>query len=58
MGAPRSRRAAADAELSGELGVAGGGKYRGFLMTDGDPFDLANLKENIRAVYSGGAKVR
>jgi hypothetical protein len=34
--------AGANPELSGELGVAGGGKYRGFLMTDGNPFDLAS----------------
>ena len=41
MGAARAGRAGADAEPAGELGLAGGGQRRAFLMTDADPFDLA-----------------
>ena len=29
-------------ELSGELGLAGGGQRRSFLMTDTNPFDIAS----------------
>jgi hypothetical protein len=30
--------------LSGELGLAGGGQRRSFLMTDTNPFDIASTE--------------
>ncbi|HEY2506308.1 MAG TPA: amidohydrolase family protein [Streptosporangiaceae bacterium] len=49
------------AELLGvaeDTGTIVPGKRADILVLAGDPFDLAHIKENIRAVYSGGAKVR
>jgi imidazolonepropionase-like amidohydrolase len=49
------------AELLGvaeDTGTIAPGKRADILVLAGDPFDLAHIKENIRAVYSGGAKVR
>ena len=34
------------------------GKRADLVVLAGDPFDLANLKANIRAVYTAGRKVR
>jgi len=31
-------------ELAGELGLAGGGQSRSFLMTDTNPFDIASTE--------------
>ena len=41
MRAAGSRRAGADRELAGELGLAGGGKGCAFLVADADPFYVA-----------------
>lgn len=49
------------AELLGveqECGTLTPGKRADVVILDGDPFDFDNLKENIRAVYSGGRLVR
>lgn len=49
------------AELLGiadEAGTIMPGKRADIVLVAGDPFDLANLKRNIRAVYSDGQKVR
>jgi imidazolonepropionase-like amidohydrolase len=49
------------AELMGlgdETGTIMPGKRADLVVLDGDPFDLAKLKENVRAVYAGGRKVR
>jgi imidazolonepropionase-like amidohydrolase len=49
------------AELLGvgdEAGTIMPGKRADLVVLDGDPFDLAKLKDNIRAVYAGGRKVR
>ncbi len=49
------------AELLGmqdEAGVLGPGKRADIVAVAGDPFDLANLKESIRAVYQDGHRVR
>jgi hypothetical protein len=40
-------------EAAGELGLAGGGQRRAFLMTDADPFDMASsnrVGERIQGV--------
>jgi imidazolonepropionase-like amidohydrolase len=34
------------------------GKRADIVVVDGDPFDFAGLKDNIRSVYQGGRKVR
>jgi imidazolonepropionase-like amidohydrolase len=44
--------------VADETGTLMPGKRADIVVLAGDPFDLANLKKNIRAVYSGGAKVR
>jgi imidazolonepropionase-like amidohydrolase len=44
--------------LGDETGTIMPGKRADLVLLAGDPFDLANLKANIRAVYSGGRKVR
>jgi imidazolonepropionase-like amidohydrolase len=49
------------AELLGmrdEAGVLGPGKRADIVAVTGDPFDLANLKASIRAVYKDGRLVR
>jgi imidazolonepropionase-like amidohydrolase len=49
------------AELMGlgdETGTIMPGKRADLVVLDGDPFDLAKLKENVRAVYAGGRKIR
>jgi imidazolonepropionase-like amidohydrolase len=45
-------------QIADETGSIMPGKRADIVAVAGDPFDLANLKGNIRAVYSGGAKVR
>jgi imidazolonepropionase-like amidohydrolase len=48
------------AELLGmqeEAGVISPGMRADIVAVTGDPFDLANLKANIRAVYTGGRRV-
>ena len=45
--------AGAHRELAGELGLAGGGQRRSFLMADADPFDAASpdrVGERVRGV--------
>jgi imidazolonepropionase-like amidohydrolase len=49
------------AELLGigdETGTLMAGKRADLIVLAGDPYDLANLKANIRAVYAAGRKVR
>ncbi len=41
-----------------ETGTIMPGKRADLVVLAGDPFDLANLKPNIRAVYAAGRKVR
>ena len=41
-----------------EAGTIMPGKRADLVVLAGDPFDLANLKANIRAVYASGRKVR
>jgi imidazolonepropionase-like amidohydrolase len=45
-------------QVADDTGTIMPGKRADIVVLAGDPFDLANLKQNIRAVYSGGAKVR
>jgi len=44
--------------LGDETGSIMPGKRADLIVLAGDPFDLANLKANISAVYAGGRKVR
>lgn len=44
--------------IGDETGTVMPGKRADLVVLAGDPFDLANLKSNIRAVYQGGRKVR
>jgi imidazolonepropionase-like amidohydrolase len=44
--------------LADETGTVMPGKRADLVAVAGDPFDLASLKANIRAVYSAGQKVR
>lgn len=49
------------AELLGvhaDSGTLSPGKLADIVILAGDPFDLAHVKDNIRAVYSGGRLVR
>ncbi len=49
------------AELLGigdETGTIMPGKRADLVVLAGDPFDLPKLKDNIRAVYKAGQKVR
>jgi imidazolonepropionase-like amidohydrolase len=49
------------AELLGveaDSGTLTPGKRADIVVVDGDPFDFAGLKDNIRSVYQGGRKVR
>jgi len=41
-----------------EAGELSPGKRADIVAVAGDPLDLANLKENIRAVYKDGRQVR
>ena len=50
--------AAALLQLADETGTIMSGKRADLVAVAGDPFDLAHLKDNIRAVYSAGRKVR
>jgi imidazolonepropionase-like amidohydrolase len=43
--------------IADETGTIMPGKRADIVVVDGDPFDLANLKASIRAVYSGGIQV-
>ena len=45
-------------QLADETGTIMPGKRADLVVLAGDPFDLPNLKGNVRAVYSGGRKVR
>ncbi len=45
-------------QVADETGTIMPGQRADIVVLAGDPFDLANLKRNIRAVYSGGAQVR
>ncbi len=45
-------------QVADETGTIMPGKRADIVVLAGDPFDLANIKGNIRAVYSGGARVR
>jgi len=45
-------------QVADETGTIMPGKRADIVVLAGDPFDLANLKSNVRAVYSGGCKVR
>lgn len=45
-------------QLADETGTIMPGKRADLVVLAGDPFDLPNLKANVRAVYSGGQKVR
>jgi imidazolonepropionase-like amidohydrolase len=45
-------------QVGDETGTIMPGKRADIVVLAGDPFDLANIKGNIRTVYSGGAKVR
>ena len=44
--------------MSEEIGTISPGKRADLIVVAGDPFDLANLKTNIAAVYLNGIKVR
>ncbi len=44
--------------IGDEVGTIMPGKRADLVVLGGDPFDLANLKSSIRAVYSAGRKVR
>jgi imidazolonepropionase-like amidohydrolase len=45
-------------QVGDQTGTIMPGKRADIVVVAGDPFDLANLKENIRAVYAAGARVR
>jgi imidazolonepropionase-like amidohydrolase len=45
-------------QAADETGTIAPGKRADIVVLAGDPFDLANIKANIRAVYSGGVQVR
>jgi imidazolonepropionase-like amidohydrolase len=53
-----TRSAAELLGMQGEAGVISPGKRADIVAVAGDPFDLANLKDNIRAVYQDGRQVR
>jgi imidazolonepropionase-like amidohydrolase len=53
-----TRSAAELLHVEDETGTIMPGKRADIVVLAGDPFDLAKIKGNIRAVYSGGAKVR
>jgi imidazolonepropionase-like amidohydrolase len=45
-------------QLADETGTIRPGMLADIVVLEGDPFDLPNLKTNIRAVYSAGRRVR
>lgn len=45
-------------DMADEIGTVTAGKYADLCVVSGDPFDLDNLKSNIRAVYKNGVRVR
>jgi imidazolonepropionase-like amidohydrolase len=45
-------------QVADDTGTITPGKRADIVVLAGDPFDLANIKGNIRAVYSGGTRVR
>ncbi|HTX83102.1 MAG TPA: amidohydrolase family protein [Streptosporangiaceae bacterium] len=52
-------RSAADLlGVEADSGTITPGKRADIVVVDGDPFDFAALKDNIRSVYQGGRKVR
>jgi len=53
-----TRSAAELLQVADETGTIMAGKRADIVVLAGDPFDLANLKTNIRAVYAGGTEVR
>jgi imidazolonepropionase-like amidohydrolase len=53
-----TRSAAELLRIGDETGTVMPGKRADLVVLAGDPFDLANLKENIRAVYAAGRRVR
>ena len=53
-----TRSAAELLAIGDETGTIMPGKRADLIVLAGDPFDLANLKANIRAVYAAGSKVR
>jgi imidazolonepropionase-like amidohydrolase len=53
-----TRSAAELLHVEDETGTIMPGKRADIVVLAGDPFDLAKIKGNIRAVYSGGVKVR
>jgi imidazolonepropionase-like amidohydrolase len=53
-----TRSAAELLRLGDETGTIEPGKRADLVVLGGDPFDLAKLKANIRAVYAGGQQVR
>jgi imidazolonepropionase-like amidohydrolase len=53
-----TRSAAELLQLADETGTIRPGMRADIVALAGDPFDLANIKSNIRAVYSGGQRVR
>ncbi len=53
-----TRSAAELLGVQGECGTLTPGKRADVVVVAGDPFDFASLKGNIRAVYSGGRRVR
>jgi imidazolonepropionase-like amidohydrolase len=56
--AATTKSAAELLQVADETGTIMPGKRADIVVLAGDPFDLANLKSNVRAVYSGGCKVR
>ena len=53
-----TRSAAELLRLGDETGTIMPGKRADLIVLAGDPFDLASLKTNIRAVYAAGVRVR
>jgi imidazolonepropionase-like amidohydrolase len=53
-----TRSAAELLGMQGEAGVLAPGMRADIVVVAGDPFDLASLKANIRAVYKDGRQVR
>jgi imidazolonepropionase-like amidohydrolase len=45
-------------QLADETGMIRPGLLADIVVLEGDPFDLENLKTNVRAVYSAGRRVR
>jgi imidazolonepropionase-like amidohydrolase len=53
-----TRSAAELLGLADETGTLRPGMLADIVVLAGDPFDLPNLRTNIRAVYAGGRRVR